>query len=138
MKELIEDRGSQITYSGLGQFAPLAEKVKWDPDFSKCKKMKAILNTSIPGFSVNLGGTTSVDITKAGIDKSYGISKLKDTLGIAVQDMVFIGDALFPGGNDYPVKEAGVVSVQVWDHNETKRVIEGMIACLDSMNEPTV
>jgi len=35
--ELIEDRGSQITYSGLGQFAPLAEKVKWDPDFSKRK-----------------------------------------------------------------------------------------------------
>jgi len=79
-----------------------------------------------------------VGITKAGIDKSYGISKLKDTLGIALQDMVFIGDALFPRGNDYPVKEAGVVSVQVRNHNETKRVIEGMIACLDSMNEPTI
>lgn len=87
---------------------------------------------------MNLGGTASVDITKAGIDKSYGISKLQDTLGIALQDMVFIGDALFPGGNDYPVKEAGVVSVQVRDHNETKRVIEGMIACLESKNDPTI
>lgn len=136
--ERIDDRGGQITHSAIGQQAPLAEKVKWDPDFSKRKKIKAILNTSIPGFSVNLSGTTSLNITKAGIDKSYGISKLKDTLGIALQDMVFIGDALFPGGNDYSVKEAGVVSVQVRDHNETKRVIEGMIACLDSMNEPTV
>jgi hydroxymethylpyrimidine pyrophosphatase-like HAD family hydrolase len=87
---------------------------------------------------VNLGGTTSVDISKAGIDKSYGISKLKETLGIALQDMIFIGDALFPGGNDYPVKEAGVVSVQVRDQNETKRVIEGMIACLESTNEPSI
>ena len=44
--------------------------------------------------------------------------------------MIFIGDALFPGGNDYPAKEAGVVSIQVRDPNETKRVIEAIIACL--------
>src|ERR1700744_1054065 len=38
--ETIEDRGSQITYSGLGQEAPLAEKSKWDPDFTKRNKIK--------------------------------------------------------------------------------------------------
>ena len=61
----------------------------------------------IPEFSVRLGGTTSVDVTKPGIDKGYGIRKLRDTLGIAIEEMIFIGDALFPGGNDYPAKEAG-------------------------------
>jgi hydroxymethylpyrimidine pyrophosphatase-like HAD family hydrolase len=78
-----------------------------------------------------LGGTTSVDVTKPGIDKAYGIRKLRDTLGIAIQEMIFIGDALFPGGNDYPAKEAGVVSIQVRDPNEAKRVIEAIVACLD-------
>ena len=78
-----------------------------------------------------LGGTTSVDITKLGIDKAYGIRKLRDTLGIAIEEMIFIGDALFPGGNDYPAKEAGVLSIQVRDPNESKRVIEAIIACLD-------
>ena len=32
--EAIEDRGSQVTFSALGQQAPLAEKEKWDPDFA--------------------------------------------------------------------------------------------------------
>jgi phosphomannomutase len=129
--EAIEDRGSQITYSALGQEAPIEEKKKWDTEFTKRKKIKAILDNFIPEFSVHLGGTTSVDVTKPGIDKGYGIRKLRDTLGISIREMIFIGDALFPGGNDYPAKEAGALSIQVRDTDESKRVIETIIACLD-------
>lgn len=128
--EAIEDRGSQITYSALGQQAPIEEKKKWDPDFSKRKAIKALLDQLIPEFSVRLGGTTSVDITKPGIDKAYGIRKLMAAFGIAMGEMIFIGDALFPGGNDYPVEQAGVLSIRVRDPNETKRVIEAIVACL--------
>jgi HAD superfamily hydrolase (TIGR01484 family) len=135
--EVIEDRGSQITFSALGQQAPLEEKKKWDPDFTKRKKIKAVLENLIPEFSVRLGGTTSVDVTKPGIDKAYGIRKLRDILGIAIEEMIFTGDALFPGGNDYPVREAGVVSIQVRDSNETKRIIETIIACLDGDQQAT-
>jgi phosphomannomutase len=103
--ETIEDRGSQITYSALGQQAPLDEKNKWDPDFRKRKKIKSILDPLIPGFSVRIGGATSIDVTQSGIDKAYGIQKLRDLLEISLQDMIFIGDALFPGGNDFPVKQ---------------------------------
>lgn len=129
--EQIEDRGSQITFSAIGQQAPLAEKKNWDPDFAKRKQMKTLLDGLIPEFSVRLGGATSVDVTKPGIDKAYGIGKLRDILGVGIGEMIFIGDALFPGGNDYPAKEAGVVSIQVKDPHETKRVIEAIIACLD-------
>ena len=132
--ETIEDRGSQITFSALGQQAPIEEKKKWDPDFTKRKKIKGLLDKLIPEFSVRLGGTTSVDVTKPGIDKAYGIRKLRDTLGIAIQEMIFVGDALFPGGNDYPAKEAGVVSIRVRDPNESKRVIEAIVACLDHVS----
>ncbi len=128
--EQIEDRGSQITLSALGQQAPLDQKKAWDPDFSKRKRMQAALAPLLPEFSVHLGGTTSVDVTKPGIDKAYGIRKLRDTLGIAIAEMLFIGDALFPGGNDYPAKEAGALCIQVRDPNETKRVVEAIIACL--------
>ena len=136
--ETIEDRGSQITFSVLGQQAPIEEKKKWDPDFAKRKKIKAILDKDIPEFSVRLGGTTSVDVTKPGIDKAYGIGKLRDTLGISIQEMIFIGDALFPGGNDYPAKGAGVVSIQIKNPTESKRVIETIIACLDGVYDPPV
>jgi phosphomannomutase len=129
--EQIEDRGSQITFSALGQEAPLDAKKEWDPGFAKRKKIQKALSKTIPEFSVNLGGTTSVDITKPGIDKAYGIKKLKDMLNVKKKDMIFIGDAIFPGGNDYPAKEAGVTSICIKDPNETKRVIQGIIACLD-------
>lgn len=132
---VIEDRESQITFSALGQEAPLNEKVKWDPDFAKRKKMKAIVDTSIPEFSVRLGGSTSIDVTKPGIDKAYGIQKLRDVLSIAIEEMIFIGDALFPGGNDYPADQAGVVSIRVRDPEEMKRVIETIIACLDCVGQ---
>jgi phosphomannomutase len=128
--ETIEDRGSQITFSALGQQAPLEEKKKWDSDFIKRKKIKELLEKFIPEFSIRLGGTTSVDVTKPGIDKAYGIGKLHDILGISIEELIFIGDALFPGGNDYPAKEAGVVSIRVRDPKESKRVIETIIACL--------
>ena len=131
--ETIEDRGSQITYSALGQQAPIKEKTKWDPDFTKRVKLRKILATSISEFSVRLGGTTSVDITKPGIDKAYGIMKLRDKLNIEIEEMIFIGDAIFAGGNDYPAKEAGVVSIRIKGPEESKRVIETIIACLDSI-----
>jgi HAD superfamily hydrolase (TIGR01484 family) len=129
--EVIEDRGSQITFSALGQQAPLEEKNKWDSDFTKRKKIKAVLDTFIPEFSVRMGGATSIDVTKPGIDKAYGIGKLRDRLGVSLQEMIFIGDALFVGGNDFPVKEAGVVSISVRGPNETKPVAAAIRACLD-------
>lgn len=129
--EQIEDRGSQITFSALGQKAPLKEKKDWDPDFAKRKKVQSILAKSLAEFSVTLGGTTSIDITKPGIDKAYGIQKLREILKIEISEMMFIGDALFKGGNDYPARKTGAVCVQVRDPEETKRIIETVVACLN-------
>lgn len=128
--ELIEDRGSQITFSALGQEAPVEEKKKWDADFSKRKKIVEIVDSFIPEFSVRMGGATSIDVTKPGIDKAYGIKKLKDLLKVQIADILFIGDALFPGGNDYPAKELGCACIHIRDHDETKRVIEAILALL--------
>lgn len=128
--ELIEDRGSQITYSALGQQAPLDAKKTYDPDFEKRKKIKAVLDTLIPEFSVALGGSTSIDVTLPGIDKAYGMHKLRDVLGIQFSEMLFAGDALFPGGNDNPVRSTGTDCIQVRDPEETKRVIETVVDLL--------
>ena len=92
--------------------------------------MQTRLEALLPEFTVRLGGPTSVDVTRPGIDKAYGINKLQGIFGIAIEEMIFVGDALFPGGNDYPAKEAGVVSIQVRDPDESKRVIETILACM--------
>ena len=128
--EQIEDRGSQITFSALGQKAPLEAKKQWDPKFDKRKKIKNRLDKSLKAFAVNMGGATSIDITKPGIDKAYGIHKLQEILNIKISEMIFIGDALFEGGNDHPARKTGADCIQVRDPEETKRVVEGIIACL--------
>lgn len=129
--EQIEDRGSQITFSALGQKAPLEEKKKWDPNFKKRTKVVELLTPLLPEFSIGMGGTTSIDIVKPGIDKAYGIHKLKDVLKLEVSEILFIGDALFEGGNDYPARKTGVSCIQVRDPEETKRVIETIISMLN-------
>jgi hydroxymethylpyrimidine pyrophosphatase-like HAD family hydrolase len=93
--------------------------------------MREQLQKLIPEFSIQLGGATSIDVTRPGIDKAYGLGKLRDTLGIPLAAMLFIGDAIFPGGNDYPAKQAGVRCVKVRDPDETLSVIEALLACLE-------
>lgn len=125
----IQDRGTQITFSALGEHAPLAVKAAWDPSYAKREGMKQALAALIPGFSIHLGGTTSIDVTAPGIDKAHGIRRLAEFLHLDFGAMVFAGDAVFPGGNDFPVKAAGVDCIRVAGPEETKRVIETFLAC---------
>ena len=123
----IEDRGSQITFSALGQQAPPDAKAAWDPDIRKRSALKATLELALPNFAVRIGGSTSVDITRPGIDKAYGIRKLAEISGFDLAEMLFVGDALYPGGNDAPVRDAGVATIAVKDISDTKLVIETII-----------
>ncbi|WCP14249.1 hypothetical protein sphantq_02693 [Sphingobium sp. AntQ-1] len=127
--ERIEDRGSQITFSALGQQAPIHAKEGWDPDFAKRRIIQADLQQRLPGLSINMGGATSIDITREGVDKAYGLKKLRDASSIALDAMMFIGDAIFPGGNDYPAQQLGLDTVRVRDPQETLAVIAAIVAC---------
>jgi phosphomannomutase len=128
--ERIEDRGSQITFSALGQEAPIDAKHSWDPDFAKRKVIQADLRKRLPGLSINMGGATSIDITREGVDKAYGLKKLNEASGIALDKMMFIGDAIFPGGNDYPAEQLGLDVVKVKNVDGTLAAIAGIVACL--------
>jgi len=128
--ERIEDRGSQLTFSGLGQDAPLEAKAKWDPDRSKRTALQAELQRLLPDLSIRLGGTTSIDVTRRGIDKAHGLERLAGESGIPIADMLFVGDALYPGGNDEPARRTGIDAIQVRDPDETRTVIATIIACL--------
>ena len=128
--EQIEDRGSQITFSGLGQEAPLEAKSTWDPDTEKRKALQASLRKALPELSINLGGTTSIDITRKGVDKAYAMRRLAEESGVPTDDMLFMGDATYPGGNDAPVPEAGMDTVTVRDVADTCVAITTVVACL--------
>lgn len=128
--EKIEDRGGQITWSALGQEAPLAEKEVWDPDLVKKKLLREELLKIIPEFEVSMGGSTSIDITHKDINKIHGIQWMETRFGINQEEMLYIGDALFEGGNDSVVKKTGILTKQVAGPAETKQVIEEIISSL--------
>ncbi len=131
--ELVEDRGSQITFSALGQdiVTALGEKgvelkEAWDPEGKKKASLREYVAELIPEFEVRSGGATSIDITKPGIDKAYGMRKLMAMLEISKEDILFLGDALQEGGNDYPVKAMGIDSLQVSNWQDTALAIEAI------------
>ena len=115
--DILEDRGSQITFSALGQRAPLDAKTAWDPTGAKKNALRAAVAERIPDLEVRSGGSTSVDITQRGIDKAYGMRQLAEQTGIPLDDMLFVGDRLDPDGNDYPVLAMGVTchAVEGWE-----------------------
>ncbi|MDY6810599.1 HAD-IIB family hydrolase [Gordonia sp. HNM0687] len=119
---ILEDRGSQITFSALGQTAPVDAKSAWDPDGAKKEALRAYAAERLPDLEVRSGGSTSVDVTKKGIDKAYGARKLMDILNLDIGDILFFGDRLDEGGNDRPVQDLGITSIAVdgWEDTHAK------------------
>lgn len=122
----IENRKSQVTYSALGQNAPLDLKRRWDSTGRKKELLAQAISLHLPHLSVRSGGSTSIDITKQGVDKAYGIDILSKCTNIDYDDILFIGDRLDIGGNDYPVKAMGIKTISVSNHEETVGVIKAL------------
>ncbi|MBO3745073.1 HAD-IIB family hydrolase [Streptosporangiaceae bacterium NEAU-GS5] len=135
--EIVEDRGSQITFSALGQQAPPDAKYAWDPDGSKRRRLCAYVSERLPDLEVRSGGSTSVDITHKGVDKAYGISRLLERLGLTLTDILFVGDRLDEGGNDYPVLAMGVECVAVEGWQETAAFVEELLASSTGLGSST-
>lgn len=123
----IENRGAQVSMSALGQKAPAELKKEWDPDKSKRRVLQAALQTELPGFLVAMGGMTTIDVTKKGIDKAYGVRKLCDYVGLAESDVLYVGDQLVAGGNDEAVFKTNAQVHAVASLADTERVIVSLL-----------
>lgn len=128
--DILEDRGSQITFSALGQKAPRDAKHDWDPSGSKREALRDAVAARLPDLEVRSGGSTSIDITLAGIDKAYGMRKLAEHTRIPLASMLFYGDRLDEGGNDYPVLAIGVPSVAVDGWEDTADKLDELLETL--------
>lgn len=125
--EQVDDRGAQISFSALGQEAPFDLKKDWDPDHAKRKEMVNFLTPLLKDFSVKLGGSTTVDITRNGIDKAYGLKNLLERLKYSNTDLMYIGDELGSLGNDASVIGVAGKCVSVKDVKETRKIVEGLL-----------
>ncbi|MFC1622159.1 HAD-IIB family hydrolase [Patescibacteria group bacterium] len=130
--EFIENRGGQVTFSAVGQEAPLEEKLSWRKDnLPILKKISVEVGRLLPDFEVKVAGTTSVDVTHHHIDKKYAVEKMKEYFDLGSEDIIFIGDALEEGSNDYPALLAGVQGVQVEGVEDTKKLLVQILSQID-------
>ncbi|MEK7541856.1 MAG: HAD-IIB family hydrolase [Patescibacteria group bacterium] len=133
---VIEDRGTQVTFSALGQDVVkvlgkkrgVAMKERWLRENRAIKmKIARMLARRLPEFEVRAAGFTSIDVTRKGITKAYGLRQIERHLGVGIREILFVGDAIFPGGNDYAVVETGVDYIPVAGPAQTKEIIRAML-----------
>lgn len=125
--ETIDDRDTQISYVILWVEAPLEEKYKWDKDFEKRKAIIEMVKDKFEDFDILAAWTTTIDITRKWVNKAYWVRKLSEVSWVDLNEMIFVWDAIFPGGNDYPPLEIWVTSKRVFDVWDTKKYIRSLI-----------
>jgi phosphomannomutase len=114
----IEDRGAQITFSPVGNTAPVEVKATYDPDRQKREALLAEVPFVSDDLVVKIGGSTSLDYIHKDRHKGANVQKLIDLMSWNKDECVYFGDGLFPGGNDEAV--IGVIeTVAVKDHLDT-------------------
>lgn len=132
--DLFLARDTQVTFAGLGVNASPEMKAAWDPDRSKREKLKGSLDQRLPELDIRISGRTAIDITRKGIDKAYGVKWLAERLGVEPSEMLFVGDALYSGGNDCIVIPTGIKTIEVAGPHETAEVIDSIISACEKMD----
>lgn len=118
--DLIEDRGSQISFSIYGHNAPPEDKKKCDGDFKKRRMLLETFPFISDSMEVQIGGSTCFDYFRKGLNKGTNTKRLIEAMDWSSDECVYFGDALFPGGNDETV--IGVIdTVEVSNEDDTLR-----------------
>lgn len=126
--ELIEDRGTQITFSALGSSAPLELKERWNRDNPDLRsKMEEILQGHLPDMEAKVAGLTSIDVTRKGVDKGYGIRQISRYLNVPIEEMFFVGDAFSHESNDEAALKTGVLCFEVKGVKGTKEIVRYLL-----------
>ncbi|MDO8563760.1 MAG: HAD-IIB family hydrolase [Nanoarchaeota archaeon] len=126
-EDQIQDRGSQITFSVLGRNASSKDKSNYDSDKKKRIEFIFFLNNIINKYEIKIGGTTSIDITPKGRDKAWAINNFMRINNFRKDEIIFFGDQLQPGGNDYAALKTGVKCVAVKNPEQTIEILKEML-----------
>ena len=130
--DLVEDRGCQVSYSLIGHHEKIEVKEAFDPDHKKREKLLVDLKDDVEhlakdaNLEIKIGGTTVLDIFEKGKNKGYNIANFIKLMQWNTDDCLYIGDALFPGGNDETV--IGIIPTHpVKDYNETYKYLKSIV-----------
>lgn len=131
--DIIDDRGCQVAFSFIGHHENQDIKDAFDPDHAKRNKLLEDLKYDVEklrnDFNVDIyiGGTTNLDFVEHGKNKGFNIAQFIKTLDWKKEDCIYVGDALFPSGNDETV--IGVIPTKaVKDYKETYAYLSSILS----------
>ncbi len=125
IEDQLQDRDSQIAFSALGRHAPLELKRQFDPLGEKRMQWIKFLRQYLDEnkYEIAIGGTTTLDVTRKGLDKEWAIREFMKINHLSPEEVIFIGDKLYPGGNDYPAAKV-VDCIAVKSPEETMKKLK--------------
>ena len=92
-----------VTFPILGTKAAAADKLAFDPDRSKRRRIYAEVCATFPEYVVFVGGSSSFDMAPRPYDKRYALDRYCREHGVRHDEVIFMGDDYGPGGNDESV-----------------------------------
>jgi phosphomannomutase len=119
----IEERPGMVNFSVVGRNADAEQRaayVAFEEQNGERKKIADAFNTMFPDLEAKVGGETGIDISPKGSDKSQIIEDFN-----TVRDQLwFFGDAIYEGGNDYPLAKVVKNHRKVDGWSQTKEYLQ--------------
>ncbi len=108
-----------LSISALPPDTTKEKRLSWDPDHKKRNKIVTIMQEALPDLKIHIGGSATINIAMPHVSKAYGVNKLFDILRLDKNKALFVGDGIFPGGNDYCMLETGIETLKVENPEDT-------------------
>ena len=116
-----------VTFPILGTKAKAEDKLAFDPDRSKRRKIYDIVVETFPEFVVFVGGSSSFDMAPRPRDKYYALSNFCKELGLSHDEVAYAGDDYGPGGNDESVYKSDIRFYCVDDYTKLGEYLKELL-----------
>lgn len=116
-----------LTFPLLGTKAAQADKLAFDPDRAKRRRIYAQVCAAFPEYCVFVGGSSSFDMAPRPYNKLYALDLYCREQGIAHENVLFIGDDYGTGGNDESVYLSDVPFLCVDDYTTFPALVQPLL-----------
>ena len=116
-----------LTFPLLGTKAAQADKLAFDPDRAKRRRIYAQVCAAFPEYCVFVGGSSSFDMAPRPFNKLYALDLYCREQGIAHENVLFIGDDYGTGGNDESVYLSDVPFLCVDDYTTFPALVQPLL-----------
>ena len=116
-----------LTFPILGTKAQQADKLAFDPDRVKRRKIYAEVCENFSGYCVFVGGSSSFDMAPKPFNKFYALDLYCREHGVAHENVLFIGDDYGMGGNDESVYLSDIPFLCVDDYTKVPELVSFLL-----------